>query len=227
VAYTEQGAITVTIRRESTQASVAIRDTGIGLEANVLEKLFEPFTQVDNTRDRHGLGLGLALVKNLVDAHGGTVAGRSAGLGQGSEFLFTLPLAAAPVHGRTSSGAPTVSVVRRILVVDDQHDVADTFGGLLESLGQDVRVAHSGEEALAAAREFRPAVAFLDLAMPGMNGAELARRLREEFPDNGIALVAVTGFGQHYQAGSGDSFDHRLLKPVTADQAAALLNSLV
>ena len=180
---------------------------------------------MDRTRDRHGLGLGLALVKNLVEAHGGTIVGHSAGLGEGSEFVFTLPVADAP-HRRTSSGAPTVSVVRRILVVDDQHDVADTFGGLLESLGQDVRVAHSGEEALAAAREFRPAVAFLDLAMPEMGGAELARRLREEFPGNGITLVAVTGFGQPYQAASGASFDHRLLKPVTADQAAALLNSL-
>ena len=111
-------------------------------------------------------------------------------------------------------------------MVDDQRDVADTFGGLLESLGQDVRVAHSGEEALVAAREFRPAVAFLDLAMPGMSGAELAQRLREELPGNGMTLVAVTGFGHDYQAESGASFDHRLLKPVTAEQAAALLNSL-
>jgi len=188
--------------------------------------VFEPFTQLDKTRDRRGLGLGLALVKNLVEAHGGTIVGRSTGLGEGSEFVFTLPLADAPVHGGDPSGKPTVFVGRRILVVDDQQDVADTFGGLLESLGQDVRVAHSGEEALVAAREFRPAVAFLDLAMPGMSGAELARRLREELPGNGMTLVAFTGFGRQYQIASGASFDHRILKPVTAEQAAALLNSL-
>ena len=222
---TEHGTIAVTIRRESTQAFVSIRDTGIGVEPDSLEKLFEPFTQVDRTRDRHGLGLGLALVKNLVEAHGGAITAHSTGLGEGSEFVFTLPLAERPKPTVTSSGA-TVSAVHRILVVDDQHDVADTFGGLLESLGQDVRVVHSGEQALAAAREFRPTVAFLDLAMPGISGAELARRLREEFPRNGMTLVAVTGFGHQYQTASEANFDHRLLKPVTPEQAAALLNSL-
>lgn len=115
-------------------------------------------------------------------------------------------------------GARAIKESGGLVLVQDPHDAA--HGDMPRA------VAHSGEEALAAAREFRPAVAFVDLAMPGMSGAELARRLREEFPDNGITLVAVTRCGEPYQAASGASFDHRLLKPVTADHAAALLNSL-
>jgi len=226
VTYTDRGTITVTIHRESTRASVSIQDTGIGLETEGLEKLFEPFTQLDQARDRAGLGLGLALVRNLVEAHGGTIVARSAGPGGGSEFVFTLPYAAMHLRGRTPPGTPAVSVARRVLVVDDQHDVADTFGDLLRSLGQDVRVVHSGDEAIVAAREHRPAVAFIDLAMPEMTGPEVAQRLREDFPAGELTLVAVTGFGHNYQAASGSVFEHRLLKPVTADRAAELLNSL-
>jgi CheY-like chemotaxis protein len=201
-----------------------VHDTGVGVDPARTAALFEPFSVGDLRAPGDGLGLGLALVKRLVEMHDGTVAFHSEGLGCGSEVTFTLPLARDEIPA--AAVPPDLPPPRRVLVVDDQHDVAEMFGRLLESMGQDVRVAYGGEAALAVARTYRPHVAFLDLAMPGMDGAELARRLREEFPPEQLILVATSGY-PHDESSDGDRlFAHYLLKPIAPEKITALLNSV-
>jgi two-component system CheB/CheR fusion protein len=225
VAYTDAGTITVSVRLEATHARITVRDTGTGIDQHDANALFKPYQQREDGRRSGGLGLGLTLVKGLVEAHGGTIGFHSDGRDKGSEFSFTLPLAkTAPMDGHAAPITPLTS--RRILVVDDQRDVADMFAALLEQLGQEVTIAYDGATALSLAREVRPQVAFLDLSMPGMNGPDLAHALREDFPNGDLTLIAVTGFGTNHPAARSAEFDHRLLKPVTADSVSALLNSL-
>jgi CheY-like chemotaxis protein len=202
---------------------MTVSDTGIGMEPAKIEALFEPYREADPDRPGGGLGLGLTLVKHLVKMHGGTVVERSEGLGAGSEFEVTIPLAEeAPAESAEPIELPPP---RRILVVDDEVDVADMFAATLESLGQEVTVVHSGAEALEAVGAQRPEIAFLDLHMPGMNGDALARRLRANAGSNGMCLVALSGFGLESRT-KGDDFDHHLLKPVSVETVVGLLYSL-
>src|SRR5262249_33754979 len=158
---------------------IAVRDTGVGIDAANAGALFKPYYQQGGAQRAGGLGLGLALVKALVEAHKGTVAVHSQGRGAGSEFSFTIPIThAAAVASQASS--PVRLPTYRVLVVDDERDVGDMFGELLRSLGQDVTVAYGGEEALRVAHDRRPHIAFIDLAMPQMSGSELAKRLRQQ-----------------------------------------------
>jgi CheY-like chemotaxis protein/anti-sigma regulatory factor (Ser/Thr protein kinase) len=225
VSYTNAGGrITIAAREDAGDALVTIRDSGIGMEPGEIGALFEPYRQGDGGHRGGGLGLGLTLVKRLVELHGGTVTARSQGAGTGSEFEFSVPLAQT---ARVDSAAKVSGIPPRyrILVVDDELDVADTFAAILEGLGQDVELAHSGEAALEAARRNAPEVAFLDLSMPLMDGEELAHRLRQEFSTAQLYIVALSGYGMDARK-SATEFDDHLLKPVSVETITQLLTSL-
>jgi PAS domain S-box-containing protein len=222
--YTEKGGrIKLTAGREGGEAVVRVRDTGIGISPEMLDRIFDLFMQVDaiGSRSQGGLGIGLTVVRSLVEMHGGMVAAQSAGLGHGSEFVVRLPLAPAdePQGGPASraEAAPAEQpVARKILVVDDNMDAADSLAVLLQLAGQQVQVAYDGATALARASADPPALAFLDLGMPKMDGYELARAFRAHPALQDTVLVAVTGWGQpeDRQRTTQAGFDHHLVKPV-------------
>jgi PAS domain S-box-containing protein len=227
--YTEEGGqIWVTAQPEGEEAVIRVRDTGIGIPTAMLPHIFEMFTQVDPSlgRSQGGLGIGLTLVKSLVELHAGTVQAHSAGPGQGSEFVVRLPLRKAarksgaeegPDHQR-QPGAPASAL--RVLVVDDSRDGAESLALLLRLKGHDVRVAHDGLAALEAAQASPPDLAILDIGMPGMDGYELARRLRQKPGLGKLVLVALTGWGQaeDRRRSQEAGFNQHLTKP--ADPAA-------
>jgi PAS domain S-box-containing protein len=213
---------------------LSVRDEGIGMEPELTGHVFDLFTQGERSVDRAqgGLGLGLALVKNLVELHGGAVACSSPGLGQGSTFEVALPLmegASAPpaAEGGTAGSGASGGERRplRVLVVDDNVDAAATLGMLLEACGYLVDVEHDSHRALERARRQRPDVALLDIGLPDMDGNELARRLRADAQTAAIVLVAVTGYGQEQdrRAAFAAGFDHHFVKPVDLDELARLL----
>jgi two-component system CheB/CheR fusion protein len=206
---------------------VSVTDTGAGIPAGMLTQIFEMFVQVRDARvgGQPGLGIGLTLVRRLVDLHGGRVWAESPGPGGGSTFHVTLPLAPAVAASDTARSAPPAvgsPSSRRVLVVDDNLDAAEMLGMLLSLDGHDVRTASNGPEAIAVAQQFRPQVALLDIGLPGMSGYELAGRLRAAAGPAGLVLVAVTGWGQEEdRRRSRDAgFDDHLTKPV--DPAAVL-----
>ncbi|MDP3911359.1 MAG: PAS domain S-box protein [Gemmatimonadales bacterium] len=232
--YTDPGGrITVGARRDGPTVTIGVTDSGIGIPAEEMPRVFEMFTQASQPleRSKGGLGVGLALVERLVRLHGGTVTARSEGPGKGSEFIVQLPNA-----GQRSPVAPERAVVERpaldhrcrILVVDDNHDAADSLAMLLRLSGHDVRTAHDGPEAVAALSAFQPDVALLDLGMPGMTGYELAGAIRRQPNGRDIVLVAVTGWGQEdYRHKSKEAgFDHHLTKPVEFDVLQAVLKQV-
>jgi signal transduction histidine kinase len=219
--YTEEGGrVALTLAREGGEAVVRVRDTGVGIPAEMLGAVFDLFTQVDRSLDRSqgGLGIGLTLVKRLVSKHGGTVEAYSSGPGQGSEFVVRLPvLAEAPLTVPTQpTGRLAVAEGLRVLLVDDNVDGADSLATLVRLAGHDTRVAHDGPGALEAAAAFRPQVVVLDIGLPGLTGYEVARRLRADPDLSGVALVAVTGYGrdEDRERSREAGFDHHLTKPV-------------
>jgi PAS domain S-box-containing protein len=203
------------------RAVLRVRDTGVGIEPESIERMFEAFTQADGTlaHSRGGLGLGLTLVKALAELHGGAVVGRSAGPGQGAEFEVSLPLVAvSDARAAPRRAAPTSA--RRILVVDDNADAAQTFADLLELEGHEVRVAGDGVSALAEARRFLPDVAFCDIGLPGeLDGYALARALRAERGLERTALVAMTGYAgeEDHRRAREAGFALHFAKPVRID----------
>jgi CheY-like chemotaxis protein/two-component sensor histidine kinase len=214
------GAISLTVERGPTQAVVLVRDNGIGIPPDMLDHVFDLFAQADRLPDtaQQGLGIGLTLVRRLVELHGGRVVARSAGRGQGSEFEVRLPLSAIP------SGAPQPAPgaeargeqpARRILVVDDNQDSAESLAVLLRMRGHDVRIAHDGPAALAAARDHGPEAVLLDIGLPGMSGYDVARALRTAEGARPL-LVALTGYGQREdrQRAHDAGFDLHFTKPV-------------
>ena len=222
------GRLQLSSAREGQEAVLRVTDSGAGIAPEMLESIFDMFVQVSGT-DRAaqgGLGIGLTLVKSLVELHGGRVEASSAGLGRGATFSVRLPLVAAPdmaapiTHERPG-GAPAPET-GSVLVVDDNHDAADSLGELLRAMGMPVQVAYGGEEALqaAAARHFD--VAVLDIGMPGMDGCDLARQLRARPGLQHLKLIALTGWGQDSDRArfASAGFEHHLLKPV--DPAALL-----
>jgi PAS domain S-box-containing protein len=225
--YTPPGGhITIRTEGDDSEVVVRVRDTGMGIAPEVLPRVFDLFVQERQAIDRSqgGLGLGLTIVRNLVERHGGTVSANSDGTGKGSEFVVRLPRASigsvrevAPVEGGTSE--PVVSRPGgspKILVVDDSVDGAEMLATALSAKGYDTRVAHDAAVALRIAADFRPDVALLDIGLPVMDGYELAARLRE-LPDlNGMKLIALTGYGQESdrQRSREAGFDHHLVKPV-------------
>jgi PAS domain S-box-containing protein len=238
--YTEPGGrIMLAAARDGDEdgAVVRVRDTGIGIPPELLPRLFDMFFQAERrTKDAQGgLGIGLSIVKGLVELHGGTVEAHSAGRGTGSEFVVRLHLAGNPRAGGSAgedrSSPPTHANPHsacRILVVDDNADAADSLVALLRLEGHEVMVAYDGPAALAAAERAAPAVAFLDLGMPKMDGYELARRFRESPALRSVKLVALTGWGQPEDRAraAAAGFDHHLVKPAEAAQLDALLARL-
>lgn len=207
--------------REGDEAVVRVKDNGVGLEPEQLPRVFEMFMQVDTSlaRSGGGLGIGLTLVRNLVAMHGGTVAAESAGIGRGSEFVVRFPVSAGAdsAEVRTAPVAEPADVARRrILVVDDNRDSADSLAQVLQLRGHDVRTAYDGLAAVASAASFEPDLILLDIGLPELDGYEAARRIREQRGGDGLTLVALTGWGQETdRRQSADAgFDHHLVKPI-------------
>jgi PAS domain S-box-containing protein len=229
--YTEKGGlITLRARREGGEAVVRVTDTGAGIPADILPHVFELFAQADRTLDRArgGLGIGLTLVKSLVEQHGGSVQAYSEGPGRGSEFVVRLPIHAGPEPPAAPSAAlpPTAAALpQRVLVVDDNADAADTLAMLLSVRGYDVRVARDGPAALGAARDFHPELVLLDIGLPGMDGYAVARALRADQAYNPLRLVALTGYGREEdrRRSAEAGFDHHLVKPVAPEVLLGIL----
>jgi PAS domain S-box-containing protein len=213
-------------------ATIRVRDTGIGIAADHLPRLFDMFTQVETSleRSRDGLGIGLTLVKTLVEMHGGTVEVRSDGLGCGSEFTVRLPLATVSSVATSSPTAekPGSAVSRRILIVDDSQDGAESLALLLDLAGHQTHQAHDGVSALEAAGRIRPDVVLLDIGLPRMNGYEVCRRIRKEPWGQDLVLVALTGWGQaeDREQSREAGFDAHMVKPVDHDVLEGFLASL-
>jgi two-component system CheB/CheR fusion protein len=234
--YSERaGRVSLTAAVEGDAVAVRVRDTGIGIAADQLARVFTMFAQVPGAGDKSqgGLGIGLALVKGIVETHGGTVTVESAGDGRGCEFAVRLPLATGTGTGTVEAASPIPAtplpeVTWRILVADDNFDAAESLGELLELYGHDVVVAHDGEAAVSAAETHRPEVVLLDLGMPKLSGFAVARQLRATPWGAGVTLIAQTGWGsaedrrKTHEAG----FDRHLVKPVDPKELLKLLAEL-
>ena len=208
-----------------------VRDTGTGIPASLLPHVFEMFTQGPRTtqQGRGGLGVGLALVQNLVQMHGGTVEAHSAGTGAGSEFVVRLPMSAAPLRSSEPTRQAQADIVRkRIVVVDDNDDQVHSLALLLSLMGHTVSHATNGPEAIEQARDFVPDLMLIDIGMPGMDGYEVARRLRQQPETRNVRLVAQTGWGGDVdrERSREAGFDAHLVKPVTPATLEELLRSM-
>ena len=221
--FTDRGSITVTAHRSGKEAAVTIRDTGVGVEPNRLATVFTASGGSESSNGS-GLGMGLSLVKQLVELHDGRVTFRSEGLGLGSEVTFTIPLISSEAAPETTDDPNLLSM--RILVVDDNIDAADALGIVLETMGHHVTVAYTGASAIEAARQQKPQVAFVDMSMPGMSGSEVARALRELFTPAELTLVALSGHSRYHSSAQEDTFDHQLLKPTGTEDILTILRSL-
>lgn len=223
----ESGHIGLSLRRDGTEAVIRVSDTGLGIDADMLPKVFELFTQVDRNihRAQGGLGIGLALAQKLVALHGGSIHAESAGANKGSTFELRLPLAEAP-HA-TADGLSEAQTARalNVLVVDDNRESARTTSWMLDLIGHHTRTVHDGVAALAAADSETPDVILLDIGMPGMNGYEVCRELRKRPQLQDTVVIAQTGWGQDSdrQAAFEAGFNHHLTKPVNLDSLSRLL----
>jgi CheY-like chemotaxis protein len=224
------GHILLSARNDGGDVVISIKDKGVGIPPEQLPEMFKLFAQGDRTlaRSEGGLGIGLTVVKKLVEMHEGTITARSEGLGLGSEFIIRLPAAKRPAEAMASERGPAaVGRKVRILVVDDNVDTARGMSRLLRLIGHEVATAHSGHEAIEAARAHRPEFVLLDIGLPGMNGYEVASKLRQEECCKTAVIVAVSGYGQEEdRRRSRDAgFDHHLTKPLDHDALLALLSA--
>ena len=232
----EGGCIWLTVGKEDGECVVRVRDTGMGIPQEILPKVFDLFTQAERTLDRAegGLGIGLTLVRRLTEMHNGTVQAFSAGPGQGSEFVVRLPFledlppAVGPMHKSDNNKRFKASLVRRILVVDDNRDSANSLAMLLRLVGHEARTAHDGREALIVAATYQPELILLDIGLPGMDGFAVARHLRLQPELAGVVLVALTGYGseEDRRQSAAAGFDHHMVKPVHFDALKELLSAL-
>jgi signal transduction histidine kinase/ActR/RegA family two-component response regulator len=217
---------------EEHEVVVRVQDTGIGIESQFQSRIFDLFVQGDQSlaRSRGGLGIGLTLVRRLVELHGGSVSVRSAGIGHGSEFVVRLPISTdCSAEKESPSGATqtAASPPRRVLVVDDNVDAAESTALLLQFLGHRVEVAYDGPSALSRVRDFQPEIVLLDIGLPGMNGYEVAKRLRANPENEGLVLAAVTGYGQEedVRRSREAGFDYHLTKPLATSTLTAFVSS--
>ncbi len=235
--YTEPpGRIEVRLERVDNEAVFRIRDSGVGIAPEMMTRIWEMFAQVDasSERSRHGLGIGLSLARKLVNLHGGEIEAHSEGLGKGSEFVVHLPLVesrpddvatpVAPAESGEESAVPAPAS-RRILVVDDNTDAAQSLEMLLGVFGHQVEVAHDGTSALQAARSFKPDLVFMDIGMPGMSGYEVAQCFRGEAAISHVKLIALSGYGTQsdQQRSKEAGFDRHLVKPVDPEAIPAII----
>jgi CheY-like chemotaxis protein/two-component sensor histidine kinase len=232
----EGGSITLTLERAGGEAIIRVRDTGVGIPPDMLGSIFELFTQVDRSLDRSqgGLGIGLTLVHRLVEMHGGRVQAFSAEANQGSEFVVRLPVLPAPpavappapINGTASllDNSPR----RRVLIVDDNADGADSLAMLLRLAGHEVAVCNESTGALATAETFQPQVVLLDIGLPGLDGYEVARQLRARPKLKNVLLVALTGYGrdEDIRRSLEAGFDHHLVKPADPEALTGLFAQL-
>jgi signal transduction histidine kinase len=229
--YTDPGGrIELRARREEGRVVVTVSDTGIGMAPETVQDVFGIFSQATPAlqRSQGGLGIGLYLVRSLAEMHGGSVAAASPGVGRGSQFSVTLPLApdaaegAAPPH---ASAGDSQAATLRVMVADDNRDGADSLAALFRMLGNEVRTAYDGLEAVQVAATYRPQLAVLDIGMPRLNGYDAARRIREQAQERKLVLVALTGWGQESdrRRAAEAGFDRHLTKPVTPEALLELL----
>jgi CheY-like chemotaxis protein len=220
------GVIRVDVARTDAEVVITVADQGMGIPPDKLEEVFEMFSQLDRSleRSRSGLGLGLALARQIVQMHGGTIRASSAGTGLGSEFIVRLPVLDSTVAAVESfEPRPRARATRRrILVADDNRDAADSMGMLLAAAGHEVEVAYNGHDALAAGLRMRPEVMLLDIGMPGMNGYDVAAAARREPWGAGTVIIALTGWGQEADRlrSREAGIDLHLVKPVELDVLA-------
>jgi CheY-like chemotaxis protein/anti-sigma regulatory factor (Ser/Thr protein kinase) len=232
--YTDQnGHIEIDATETAAGIRVQIRDDGIGIPKEVQPHIFDLFAQVDSSMERAqgGLGIGLTLVKSLIEMHQGLISVFSAGKGTGTTFTVRLPsqLSRPETDAAPQPEAePAAGSKFRVLVVDDNEASAKTLGWTLEMLGHDPHLAHEGQQALELARTLRPDVVLLDIGLPGMNGYEVCRALRNEPLLHGLTIIAQTGWGQkeHLKRSEEAGFDHHMVKPINMDALEKILGSL-
>ena len=224
--YTNPGGrIALSLTQDHAEAILRVRDTGIGLAPERLENIFDLFTQVDSSlaRTSGGLGLGLTVVRRVLALHGGRIEARSAGLGEGSEFIVRLPIDSPPAPKPVLAGARR----QRVLIVDDNLDASYSLALLARAWGHEVAVARDGTEALVLAKSFKPETGIVDIGLPGMDGYELARLFREDPAHRNLQLVALTGYGrdEDRSAAKAAGFDVFLIKPAKIEELKRLLAS--
>ena len=230
--YSDRGGhIWLTAEREGSDVVVSVKDTGIGIPPDKLTSIFDMFSQVDRSLEKAqgGLGIGLTLVRRLVEMHDGRVEARSEGVGRGAEFVVRLPLVVeAPVPQRDHGEPGALKSSLRILIVDDNRDGADSLAEMLRLMGNDTRTAYDGQQGVAVTGDFRPDVVLMDIGLPKLNGYEAARRIREQPWGKHAVLIAVTGWGQDEdRRRSHDAgFDHHMVKPVDPAALMKLLAGL-
>jgi signal transduction histidine kinase/ActR/RegA family two-component response regulator len=226
--YTDSGGH-ISVRASSVDGwvEVSVRDDGIGIPTSQLTTVFDMFTQVDRSdrRAQGGLGIGLTLVRSLVTMHGGVVEARSEGPNTGSEFIVRLREVVVPIQPQPIDSNPDQFPPCRILIVDDNHDAAETLGMLLSELGATVEVAHNGPDALRALETFEPDAMLLDIGMPGMDGYEVSRHVRSSSSHKNVLLIALTGWGQldDRERSKRAGFDHHLVKPPDIDRLRSIV----
>jgi CheY-like chemotaxis protein len=228
--YTESGGkIHLIVQRQGGEAVVSVKDNGIGIPAHMLPNVFDMFTQVDRNleRSQSGLGIGLSIVKRLVEMHGGSVEVKSDGHGMGSEFIVRLPVVLSVVQPQSEEKRAGVSGRRRVLVVDDNRDAATSLAIMLRLMGNESKTAHDGLEALEVAAAFRPDLVLLDIGMPKLNGYDTARQIRKQSWGKHMTLVALTGWGQEEDRRKSREagFDSHMVKPIQLQDLEKLLAS--
>jgi CheY-like chemotaxis protein len=234
----EGGRILLSIERaaDSGEAVIRVRDNGQGIAPEMLSQVFDLFVQADSTASRteEGLGIGLTLSRHLTELHGGTLGATSAGLGQGSEFVIRIPLASeaaaalpSPASGATEAAKPE-KPAHKVLIVDDNLDAASSLARLLSLWGHEVREARDGPMALRVAAELNPELILLDIGLPGMNGYEVATRLRADARFRDVRIVALSGYGSEQDKARSQAagFDAHLLKPAELGLLESILASL-
>jgi CheY-like chemotaxis protein/two-component sensor histidine kinase len=229
--YTEPGGrIWLTVVRAGSNVVVNVKDTGVGIPPDKLDSVFEMFTQIDRSLERSqgGLGIGLSLVKHLVEMHGGSVEAYSEGPGRGSEFVVRMPILIEKAKPRTPTADQTRTTSHRILIVDDNRDAAASLAMLLKLTGHETQTAHDGLEAVDAAEKFHPHVVLLDISLPKLNGYDACRRIRLQPWGKNMMLVALTGWGQEEdrRQSKDAGFDHHLVKPLDLAVLTKLLGSV-
>ncbi len=229
------GIITLTARAQNEEAMLCVADNGLGIPADMLPKVFDLFTQVDRNLDRSqgGLGIGLSLVRRLLEMHNGTIHVNSDGLNKGSKFTAYIPLLSHNVGAKeddqnTSGDTVTTKPPLNILVVDDNVPSAKTIGWMLELAGYEYSIVHTGTEAIEAAKKLKPDVILLDIGLPGISGYDVCRELRKDNDFKNTIMIAQTGWGQERdrQMAKEAGFDHHLIKPVNFDDFSKLIGEI-